>query len=135
MCGRSPRLMRSIQAGRHGVTAITVFTWSANRDVDVVGGIDHAINEGLPVAEIRSGGVDLEILGHDAVDLVAPQVERALVDGVLHVAKGDHVLGTSWPRHSLGGKLLRVARASRNQAESCHIATRDPDNPSMRTQF
>ena len=31
-----PRLMRSIQAGRHGVTAITVFTWSANRDVDVV---------------------------------------------------------------------------------------------------
>ena len=31
-----PRLLRAVQAGRHGVTAVTVFTWSANRSVQVV---------------------------------------------------------------------------------------------------
>ena len=31
-----PRLLRAVQAGRHGVTAVTVFTWSANRNIQVV---------------------------------------------------------------------------------------------------
>ena len=31
-----PRLLRAVQAGRHGVTAVSVYTWSANRDVQVV---------------------------------------------------------------------------------------------------
>ncbi|NNG04845.1 MAG: DUF1194 domain-containing protein [Inquilinus sp.] len=31
-----PRLVRAIESGRHGLTAITVFTWSARRDVRVV---------------------------------------------------------------------------------------------------
>lgn len=31
-----PRLVRAVQSGRHGVTAVSVFTWSANREVDVV---------------------------------------------------------------------------------------------------
>lgn len=31
-----PRLMQAIRAGRHGVTAVTVYTWSANRNVRVV---------------------------------------------------------------------------------------------------
>ncbi len=31
-----PHLLRAVQAGRHGVTAVSVYTWSANRNVQVV---------------------------------------------------------------------------------------------------
>ena len=31
-----PRLLRAVQSGLHGITAVSVFTWSANREADVV---------------------------------------------------------------------------------------------------
>ncbi len=54
--------------------------------------LDEAFHEVLPALQVGGGGINSQVVDHEAVDLVATQVERTLVDCVFHVAEGHYVL-------------------------------------------
>ncbi len=72
-----------------GVLQLDVF--ADDGDFYFVGRVDDVVDKFLPVVEVGGLGLDAEAVGHEAVELVAAQVERALVDGVGDVAEGDDV--------------------------------------------
>ena len=63
--------------------------------VDLVLRMDDPLDEGFPVLERgRRGVAEADLVDDEAVDLVAAQVERALVDRVGDIAEGDDVLAS-----------------------------------------
>lgn len=100
-----PRLLRSIESGRHGLTAVTVFTWTSGRDVRVVvpwSGIRSAKDAAhiaamlfdLPVGE-GEGNTSLEVAVRTGTRLLTTcpwYADRQLLniagDGVTNVFPG-----------------------------------------------
>ena len=81
-----------------GVLQFDVF--AGHGDGDLVFRMDHALHEALPILERRGGRVaEAELVHHQAVDLVAAQVERAFVNRVGHIAEGDDVLALDVAEH------------------------------------
>ena len=87
-----------------GVLQLDVF--AGDGDGHLVFRMDDALHETLPILERgRRRVAEADLVHHEAVDLVAAEVERAFVNRVVHIAEGDDVLALDVAEH---GDLLPV---------------------------
>jgi hypothetical protein len=81
-----------------GVLQLDVF--AGHGDGHLVLGMDDALDEMLPILQRGRGRVaEADLVHHQAVDLVAAQVQRALVNRVGDIAEGDDVLALDVAEH------------------------------------
>ena len=82
------------------VSILQLDVFSGHRDGDLVLGMDHPLHKALPAFKRRRWRVtEADLVDHEAVDLVAAQVERAFIDRVVDIAECDNILALDITEH------------------------------------